>query len=140
MALDGYAKQLETLVIKIMRDKFPGWLYDKLSKTVYHESRRPNRLLIFDGSKTKYRFQGIQNCVKDVFEKFDFDNYFGITDDQLHINFKKVTANFWFRLHVDLPSVILLNGILLMTVHLSVDLPTATSPTAILPNQPLSLT
>jgi len=104
MALDGYAKQLETLVIKIMRDKFPGWLYDKLSKTVYHESRRPNRLLIFDGSKTKYRFQGIQNCVKDVFEKFDFDNYFGISDDQ----FLKVIANFWYWYHVDLPTAILL--------------------------------
>jgi len=78
-----------TLVTKIMRDKLPVCLFDKLSQTVYHERRKPDKLLFYDGSKTKQGFQGIQNRIKEIFDKFDCDNYSVISDDQLRIVFKK---------------------------------------------------
>jgi len=78
-----------TLVIKIMRDKFPFCLYEKLSETVYQERRKPNRLLFYDKSISKFEFQAIQNRIRDYFYNFNFNHFPEINNNQLRIQLKK---------------------------------------------------
>ncbi len=48
-------------VIKIIRDKEPRFLYEKLTKAYYEERRHPRIGLFFDSSKTRKGRQSLQN-------------------------------------------------------------------------------
>jgi len=73
------------MVIKIMNEKQPVELFQRLSKKHYTERRKPFKMKFHSDAITKTGFQGIENRLVSLFNILDFDHY-GLTRDQLRIN------------------------------------------------------
>jgi len=76
------------LATKIMNEKSPTELYERMAKNCYHERRKPRHYKFYDSSSTKVGSQAFENRLGNLFNQLDFEQA-DLSRDALRISLKR---------------------------------------------------